>query len=170
MPLDQSLWVASVVGPRPDPAFDTRHPEWLTLAQKYARSRDPRDLAKLPLRDGKRPRLYAIEVLTPRQYARLASMPDQVDRDLSAVCCAVLRVKHGDGPVEEAPIAAKGDLGSAADVEKWPAILQRLGGMNLIGELASVALQRAESGDADENEGTDPLALYALPRGLLLAR
>jgi hypothetical protein len=171
MPHDKGLWVASVVGPRCDPAFDVKHAEWLTLAQKYARTRAPSDLEKLPVREGRRPRLYEIGLLTPRQFSRIDAMPDPMDRDLSAVCVAALRVKHPDGHLEEAPIAAKGDQGSAADVEKWPARLQELGGMNLIRELASVIQQRAEAGDVDEAEGgADPLERFALPRGLLLGR
>lgn len=170
MALDKALWIASVVGPKCDPAFDTKHPEWLTLAQQYARTRDPRDLEKLPLREGRKLRLHAIEVLTPRQYAHLDAMTDPMDRALSAVCVASLRVKHADGHVEEAPIAARGDQGSAADVAKWPARLGELGGMNLVRELASVILQRAESGDPDEGEGSDPLERFGLPRGLVLAR
>lgn len=167
---DKPIWVAAVVGPKCDPAFNTKHPEWIALAQQYARTRDPRDLEKLPVHEGRRPRLHAIEMLTPRQYAQLDSMPDPMDRALSAVCVASLRVKHGDGRVEEAPIAAKGELGSAADVTKWPTRLADLGGMNLIRELASVILQRAESGDPDEGDGADPLERFALPRGLVLAR
>lgn len=168
--LEKPLQVASVVGPRPDPAFDTRHPEWLSLAQKYARTRAPADLEKLPLKEGKRPRLFSIEVLTPKLYARLDALPEGSDRDIMTVCLAVLRVRHSDGHFEDAPIVSRAELGPVADVDKWPATLQRLGGMKLIAELASVVMQRAEAGDADEAEGADPLDLYALPRGLLLAR
>lgn len=166
MPLDTTLRVACVAG-RGDPAFDRRHPDYRAAVVRYARTRHPAHLDAIPLREGMRPRLYGVAVLTVATRAWVLDAPGEHEQRLRAVIAGVVLVAHPDGrperPVYDGPALADG---SRLAPPSWA---QSLGSGAVVDELGSVVLHRASVGDYDEAEGDDPLVPCALPHGLRLA-
>jgi hypothetical protein len=165
--LGTQLLVAQMGAPRTDRAFNRKHEAWRTLADRYVTTRHPADLAALPLHEGRAPRLYALEMLTPEQYAAMQARRG-AERVFFLVRVAVKAIRHPDG-TETRPAAVKeGDVTLAP--AEWVTTLQQHGGLLLAEELAMVIERRAVIGDLEpgEDEGTvaDPLDRYALPPGV----
>lgn len=167
MALDRTLFVATVTG-KGDPAFDRAHPTYAAAVVRYARTRSAKDLEKIPLREGMRPRLYGVSVLTAHARAVVLDAPGPAERAVMAVRAGVVSIKPPDGPAE-APVytEAAGDLGRFAPASWAERLADR--GAYVVDELAAVVLHRAEHGDYDEAEGADPLAPCGLQPGGRLA-
>jgi hypothetical protein len=164
--LDRMLHVAQTTG-RGDPAFDRAHPDYLTALRAYARSRLPSDLAAIPLREGRSPRLFAVRVLSPEARAIVRDAQGDGSRALLAVRMGV--ASYADGPTtHSAPTESSSHLGAMASRD-WCVTLSALGGGMLLDELAAVVIHRADYGDADEGAGGDVLAPFDLPPGARLA-
>lgn len=165
--LDRTLFVASITG-KGDPAFDRKHPEYRERLVRYARTRSAADLAKIPLREGMRPRLYGVSVLTAHARSVAIDQPGAAERAVMAVRCGVVSIRQPDGatetPAYDAPASDFGRMAPAAWVEK---VAER--GAGVVDELGAIVLHRAEHGDYDEAEGEDPLVPCELPRGARLA-
>lgn len=162
------LWVAQVSGPRPDPAFDMRAAGYHEALEQYAKTRRPEDLAKVPCKAGRTPRLYGVQLMTPEVYQAIHTLP--ADRAVARMHFAVAVTVHAmmeSGATTPATFRA-GEKLQIAD-EAWLARLQRTGGEFLLGELAALALRRADLGDWTPEEGSDPLDLYAPPPGMARA-
>lgn len=168
MALEKLLWAAQCTG-RGDPAFDREHEDYGRALLAYAKTRTPADLAKIPCKPGKTPRLYGVRVLTVEARAFVTDTQGAATRDLNAVRVGVAAIKTGSGPEERPDIESKSEIASLATRE-WCTRLGALGGGSLIDELAELVLRRADFGDYDEAEGDSPLVHYALPRGSTLAR
>lgn len=162
------LDVARISAPA-DPAFATRDARWLDAVKRYVRTRAPEDLAKLPLREGRTPVLFGVDVLTPAQHDEATRLKDLAHFQ----ACARLGVKtirFPDGKTETAPRDGKTESGDA-----WLARLYAVAGARGVLELGQTVRLRTEIGDvtADEIEGDeDPLGrsdLYSLPSGAPLA-
>ncbi len=170
MSLDAHLWVAQIAAPRTDPAFDRSDREaWLVAAKRYTQTRSPADLAALPLLEGRKPRLYAVRVLSPEAYTAVKAQGTVEQRDLLACRAGVAAYKDTDGRTFDAPLEAGSPGAAPVATAAWLKTLQSLGGGQLLQELAAVVLRRYEIGDVDTIEGADPLDLYHLG-GLRLAR
>lgn len=166
--MDKLLPVAQITG-RGDPAFNRKADGFRVALVRYAKTRSPKDLAAIPLLEGKKPRLYAVRVLTPEARAVVIDTPGMAARALTAVRVGVAEIRHPDGTVEKAPVELRGgDLGSMA-TQEWTKTIAGHGGAALLDELGAVVMTRADFGDFDEAEGGDPLDLYALPSGARLA-
>lgn len=163
-----ALWIAQIGKPRTDRAFDTKHPEWAALAARYLRTRSEKDLAKLPLKEGRRPRLWAVKQLEPGAYAAIAGFTNAAQRAQKVFALACHQRREPDGRVVDAPIVE----GSSPrlTVDAWVAEAQHIGGHMWILEAAEVALRWSELGDLDdellEEYAADPFALFGLPRGV----
>lgn len=167
MPLEKLLFVAQITG-RGDSSFDRKAEGYRAALVRYAKTRSPDDLAKIPCIEGRKPHLYGVRVLTPEARAIVEDTAGVTSRYLVAVRVGVAEIRHPDGTVEKAPVESRGDLGAMA-TQGWTRTLSSLGGGALIDELGSVVLSRADAGDFDEAEGADPLDLYGLPSGARLA-
>jgi len=126
-------------------------------------------LDALPLKTGAKLRLYGVRVLTPEARAVVHDTDGDRARALVAVRLGVAEIRHPDGTVEKAPVESSSSVGAMAPSE-WTGRISALGGGALLDELGSVVLTRADLGDFDEAEGADPLDLYGLPSGAMLAR
>lgn len=161
------LLVAQMGAPRTDRAFNRTHEKWRALAERYITTRHPQDLAALPLHEGRTPRLYALEMLTPEQYAAMQARRG-AERVYFLVRVAVKAVHHPDGTETRAATVKEGDIALAPS--EWVTTLQQLGGLLLAEELAMVIERRAVIGDLEpgETEGavSDPLDRYGLPPGV----
>jgi hypothetical protein len=161
------LLVAQMGAPRTDRAFNRAHETWRTLAERYVTTRHPQDLAALPLHEGRAPRLYALEMLTPSDYAAMQARRG-AERVYFLVRVAVKSIRHPDGTETRAAVVKEGDITLAP--AEWVATLQQHGGLLLAEELAMVIERRAVIGDLEpgETEGavSDPLDRYALPPGV----
>ncbi len=167
------LWVAQVTGPRPDPAFDSSHKNYNDALTRYAKTRAKKHLDAIPLRDGRKPRLYAVQLMTPSVYAAVMSLPS--DRPVAQFHFSVALTVHQaivGGTTHTATFRPKETLAIADDA--WMEQLARWGGEHLLVELGGLATRRADLGDLhpdeDAEEGTDPLELFDLPRGMVRSR
>lgn len=167
MPLERILQVAQVSG-RGDKAFDRDHVDFRRTLTEYARTRGETHRTAIPLREGQRPRLFGIQVLTAHARSIVLGETDEAARRLLAVRAGVVSIKHPDGTTEKPKVTQRGELGQLADAE-WAERLYEIGGGYLIDELGSVVLHRTNVGDWDEAEGADPLDPFVLPRGVRLA-
>lgn len=167
MPLENLLWVAQVSG-KGDKAFDRDHPDFRRALTEYSRTRGETHRTAIPLREGQRPRLFAIQVLTAHARSIVLGEGDEAARRLLAVRAGVVSIKHPDGTTEKPKVTTRGELGQLADAD-WAERLYELGAGYLIDELGSVVLHRTNCGDWDEAEGADPLDPFVLPRGVRLA-
>lgn len=163
MPLEKGLLVAQVADPQCDPAFDRTHPEWKTRVERYVRTRAPLDLAALPLREGRKPRLYEIACVQPMQYGAIRGAQG-VRASFFACLYGVTSVVQPSGEVVKPPLEPGGS-GPPVAKDEWLRTLQGFGGMRLVEELAACVICRADAGDWGEAEGADPLDLYELPSG-----
>lgn len=176
MSLDKTLFVAQVAAPRCDAAFERGAPNtpareaWMTAARRYVQTRAPGDLAKLPLKDGRKPRLYGVRVLTPEAFAVVEALSNVQQRVNLAVRAGVTSYRDENGILTDAPLENTGATGAPLATAAWLRTLQDLGGGQLLDELAAVVLRRYQIGDVEDPEGADPLDLYALPAGLRLGR
>lgn len=176
---DDLLFIAQVCAPRCDVAFDRTHDDWPRLSTLYARSRAPVRLDALPRRggDGGRPepRLWAVGWLTPAAYAHLRSYKNLAELQQMAFRVGCLARREPDGSLIRAQLAEKKTTaaGSSVASEAWLAEAVRLGGHQLIAEVAEVILRRHEIGDVPDDGGddlSDPLDRYQIPAGIALAR
>lgn len=174
MALDALLQVAQVAAPRTDPAFDRGAPNtparevWMAAAKRYVQTRCAADLAKLPLLDGRRPRLYAVAVLTPEAYTAVMAQGTAEQRVALACRAGVMSYRDELGVSHAAPMEAN-TSGAPLATSAWLRTLQSVGGGQLLTELAAVVIRRYEIGDVEELEGADPLDLHHLG-GLRLGR
>lgn len=159
------LYVAQVSGPRPDPAYNLTAEGYLAALETYAKTRRQEDLAKIPLKPGRTPRLYAVQLMDPETFAALSTLQNGVGRLHFAVALTV-HAASVDGQTHVASMRAKEKL-PIAETE-WLTKLARWGGEYLLAELADVAETRATLGDWTP-EADDPLELYAPPRGMARA-
>ena len=170
------LWVAQVASPRTDPAFDLTAPTWDAAAKRYVKTRSAKDLAALPTKPGRKPRLWGVRLITPSEYATILAVQNGAQRAQVAFAAGchqridpngiTARATLLDRPSRESPEVSSGE---------WVTEAQRLRGHQLIEEVASVVIRRAEIGDIEdeaelEDALRDPFALYGLPRGLTLSR
>lgn len=162
-----TLWVARVAGPRPDPAFDTTHPDWERLALAYMRSRTATALAALPVKDGRTPVLFGVHQLTPAAYRRLASDMTLVERYQLAVRVGCHARKDASGPTSPRTLDDRGVLVAE---ESWVAEIAARWGHAAVEEVGEVVLRLYQVGPPSEEDDADPLGLYALPPGLAVAR
>jgi len=166
--MSATLWIAQIGKPRTDRAFDTKHPEWKALAAKYLRTRSAKDLAALPLKEGKRPRVWALKQLDPTAYATVAAYANAAQRAQKVFALTCHQRREPDGQVVDAKLA-DGPAPRLA-VDAWVTEAQHLGGHIWILEAAEVALRWSELGDLDdellEEYAADPFALFGLPRGV----
>ena len=72
------LYVAQVSGPRPDPAYNLKAEGYLAALETYAKTRRQEDLAKIPLKPGRTPRLYAVQLMDPETFAALSTLASRV--------------------------------------------------------------------------------------------
>lgn len=169
------LHAAQVYAPRCDPAFDRKHPEWSRLVTQYARARSKVRLDALPRLDGRSPRLWAVSWLTPAAYALLRAIQSPAERQQMAFRVGCLSRLEPDGTTRKADLAerATGAAGASLAAETWLAEAVRLGGHQLVAEVAEVVMRRHEIGDISDDGGdelADPLDRYQGPAGLVLAR
>ena len=167
MPLEKILFVACVSG-KGDLAFDRKHPDYTAAVARYARTRHPAHLDAIPKREGMRPTLYGVTVLSAHARAVVLDAPGEAEQRVMAVRCGVVSVKRPDGVTTEATAESRGDLGRMAPAS-WVEMLAADRGASVVDELGHVVIHRATVGDYDEAEGDDPLAPCGLPRGLRLA-
>lgn len=172
---DDTLSVAQVYAPRCDPAFDRRHPEWSRLVTQYARARSAVRLEALPRLEGKRPRLWQVSWLTPAAYALLRAIQSPAERQQMAFRVGCLSRTEPDGTTRRANLAERATTAAGASLasEEWLAEAVRLGGHQLVAEVAEVVMRRHEIGDLPDDGGeelSDPLDRYQGPPGLVLAR
>lgn len=167
------LRVALVGAPHCDRAFDRKHPEWEKLSVRYARTRHPKDLEKLPLREGREPTLYGIAMLSAEGYQAI-SAEKNIARMFLLVRLGLVEIAHPGGLVEKPTKTEKqGDLTLAA--MEWVHRLQAHGGVGLACEIGHLIERRAIIGDLEPDEDPttgdllDPLDLYGLPAGVALA-
>lgn len=166
--LSNVLHVAQIGAPRTDRAFNRKHADWKRLAERYMRTRHPKDLAALPQCEGKTPTLYGLEMLTPEGYAAMQAERGAGRVYLVARLC-VVEVKHPDRTEKPERAEKVGDLSLAP--MSWVSRLQQIGGLGLVEELTTIIERRAVIGDLDPDEGeevVDPLDRYALPPGVAL--
>ena len=166
--LSNVLHVAQIGAPRTDRAFDRKHPDWKRLAERYMRTRHPKDLAALPLREGKTPTLYGLEMLTPEGYQAMQAERG-AGRIYLLVRLCVVEIRHPDRTEKPERPEKVGDLSLAP--MSWVARLQQVGGLGLAEELAMIVERRAVIGDLEPDDGeevADPLDRYALPPGVAL--
>jgi hypothetical protein len=153
------LHVVAVAAPC-DPALDLEHADAPRLLSAYERSRSPEDLAALPVLPGETLTRYALAPLTTVGYAAAKDVQGDAQRALFvvSVCCHSYTDARG---THTARTQKAGRLTVADD--EWLDELSESGGAQVLAELASVALRRAE---------VRPTALdpFALPRGMRLAR
>ena len=174
MPLDSLLQVAQVAAPRCDPAFDRGAPNspareaWMALAKRYSQTRSAADLERLPRVEGKRPRLYAVRVLTPEAYTAVMALGTLEQRVALAVRAGVPSYRDEHGASHDAPLES-GTTGAPLATSAWLRTLQGVGGGQLLTELAAVVIRRYEIGDPEDCDGADPLDLHHLG-GLRLGR
>lgn len=169
------LHVAQVYAPRCDPAFDRKHADWPKAVVTYARARTKVRLDALPRLEGKTPRLWAVAWLTPAAYALLRATPNPADRQQLAFKVGCHARVEPDGRVIRASIAERASSASGTSVasDEWLAEAVRLGGHQLVAEVAEVVMRRHEIGDIPDDGGDDlidPLDRYQGPPGLVLAR
>lgn len=169
MALEKGLLVAQICEPQCDPAFDRTHPEWKVLVGRYVETRAPADLAKLPLVEGRKPRLYEIACVTPAQYGVIRGAKDFQRVTFACLMGVTGTTDPRTGEVER-PALVPGRDGTPAATDAWLRQLQRHGGMRLLEELQAVVICRADAGDWEEAEGADPLGLYELPAGWMPGR
>lgn len=167
--LSTVLQVAQMGAPRTDRAFDRKAEVWAKRAARYVTTRHPSDLAALPLREGKTPRLYSLAMLTPEGYTAMQARRG-AERVYFLVRLAVLDTQHEAQTEKPEKGEREGDLTLAP--MSWVARLQHIGGLGLVEELATIIERRAVIGDLepdeDEGEVTDPLDRYGLPPGVTL--
>ena len=166
MSFEKTLFVACVTG-KGDPAFDRRHPDYTAAVARYARTRHPAHLDAIPRREGMRPTLYGVTVLSAHARAVVLDAPGPAEQRLMAVRCGVVSVKRPDGVTADAPAESRGDMGRMAPASWVEQLAER--GAYVVDELGHVVLHRAAVGDYDEAEGDDPLAPCGLPPGARLA-
>lgn len=173
---DDLLFVAQVCAPRCDSAFDRSHEDWQRLSTIYARSRAQIRLDALPRKKGgAEPRLWAVSWLTPAAYAHLRTIKNLAELQQMAFRVGCHQRREPDGRVVRATLAEKKTTaaGSSVASEAWLNEAVRLGGHQLIAEVAEIILRRHEIGDVDDDGGddlSDPLDRYQIPAGIALAR
>jgi len=164
---DKLLWVLQVSG-RGDKALDRDHPDYRRALTEYARTRGEKHRAALPLKDGQRPRLFGVQMLSAHARSIVLGEADEAARRLLAVRAGVTEIKHPDGTTERPKVTTRGELGQLADAE-WAERIYEIGSGYLVDELGAAVLHRTNCGDWDEAEGADPLDPFVLPRGVRLA-
>lgn len=159
------MYVAQVSGPRPDPAYDMKAEGYAAALETYAKTRRREDLAKIPTKPGRVPRLYAVQLMDPETFAAASSLPAGMAR-LHFLVAVTVHAASIDGQTHAAALRPKEKIALAEP--SWLTTLARWGGEYLLAELADVAEARAMLGDWTP-EGDDPLELYAPPRGMVRA-
>ena len=168
-----TLSIAQIASPRRDPAFDPKHDDFDKTLRRYASTRQPKDLAAIPLREGRRLRLFHLRQLTPEQVETVSTLTG-VARTNAVVLAGCLSYAEPEGRTVQAPLrdtlGVKGEQPVAE--REWLATLSKIGGQQLLPEIASVIVRWTEIGDltdeALEDAARDPFALYGLPPGLTL--
>lgn len=162
------LHVARLGAPGTDRAFNRKHADWKRLAERYMRTRHPKDLAALPLHEGKAPTLYGLEMLTPEGYQAIQSERGAGQIYLLVRLC-VVEIRHPDRTEKPERPEKVGDLSLAP--MSWVARLQQIGGLGLVNELGTLIERRAVIGDIEPDDGeevADPLDRFGLPPGVAL--
>lgn len=172
--LGSDLEVVQIYAPRTDRALDLSQPGAMDALRRYGATRHPADLAKIPLREGRTPRVYGVRMITATQHAVLQAERGPA-RAILACRLGVAWTRGADGAVERAPEESLG--GARIATAAWVDRLQQLGAVQLVAELGEVVQRRAEIGDLEPDDlatdaevGGDPLDLYAPPSGLRLPR
>lgn len=174
--MSSTLWIAQMMAPRTDRAFDRTHADWKTLAAKYCRTRSEKDLAALPLKEGQKPRLWGLKQLEPTSYALVTGLANVAQRAQFTFKVGCLERRDPSGLTVRASLADRAGVADAPAVaeESWLKEARKVGGEILIEEIAAVILRWTELGDLDdallEEYAADPFALFALPPGGALPR
>ena len=172
--LGTTLEVAQIYAPRTDRAFAVNADGAAAALRRYSATRHPADLARVPLREGRTPRLYGVRMLTAAELSAL--QPHRgLERSILACRVGVTFARSPEGSVERATMESEGTVKLAT--MEWIEKLQAIGGVQLLVELGEIIQRRAEIGDIDPEDyptaaegGGDPLDLYAAPSGLKLPR